>query len=145
MSIKKMLGIVGLVSLVAVALSVAGCSVRVGGSSSPSPSPSASSPSASPSATYSDPSETLPTVNPSSSAYTINPEPIGTKPPASAAFLDSFIGLSLADAEQKAKTAGYVTRVVSIDGQPQMVTMDYSDSRLNFDIVNNKVTKVIVG
>ena len=128
---KKTFMIIGLFSLAVITLGVAGCSVRVGEAAF-SPTPSVSTPS------VSTPSVPSTDVTPT---FSVSP----SKVPATEAFLGSLVGLPLGTAQGKAADAGYVTRVVSIDGQPQMVTMDYSDGRLNFEIVKDKVTKVTVG
>lgn len=64
-------------------------------------------------------------------------------PPAD--LLLSFIGLTLFQAEEKAKAEGYILRVTSIDGKPLPVTMDYLTNRLNVEIIKNQITRVTTG
>ena len=49
-------------------------------------------------------------------------------------------GLSPEEADALAVDNGYVTRVGSIDGAPQAVTMDYRMDRFTFDVVDGVVT-----
>ena len=69
--------------------------------------------------------------------------PVKTEP--DAAQPDTLIGLSLADAEAAADKAKLPHRVVSVDGQMRMVTRDMRPERLNFTVVNGKITKVTKG
>ena len=62
------------------------------------------------------------------------------KPPAS-----PFIGLTEAEAGLQADRQHVPHRVVSRDGQSFPVTMDYSESRLNFTIANGRVIRVTKG
>ena len=52
-----------------------------------------------------------------------------------------FIGMKIEDAQALAKKRGLGTRISGINGKPQMLTMDYSESRINFDIQSGKVIK----
>jgi len=56
-----------------------------------------------------------------------------------------FIGLMRDEAMALAKKLGVPARVVSVDGEQMMVTMDYSRDRRNFTIVHGKVVKVTRG
>ena len=58
---------------------------------------------------------------------------------------DSFIGLRLAEAEEKAEKADLPHRVVRRDGQDLPVTRDYRPERLNFVVEKGIVTKVSNG
>lgn len=58
---------------------------------------------------------------------------------------DRFIGMARADAEALAKKESVPFRVVSVDGKVGMVTMDYRPERLNFTVVDGKITKVTRG
>lgn len=54
-------------------------------------------------------------------------------------------GLSPEEADALAVGNGYVTRVGSIDGEPQAVTMDYRTDRFTFDVVDGAVTACTYG
>jgi hypothetical protein len=56
-----------------------------------------------------------------------------------------YIGLSVEDATAKAESDGRPARVVEVDGEPQAVTMDFIEERLNFVVVDGKVTAVTTG
>jgi len=58
---------------------------------------------------------------------------------------DDFVGLTEAEAAALADENIITWRVSSIDGEPQMVTMDYSPSRLNFELEGGVVTAVTTG
>lgn len=58
---------------------------------------------------------------------------------------DSFIGLSLEAAEEKAEKADLPHRVIKKDGEDLPVTRDYRPERLNFTIENAVVTQVTNG
>jgi len=58
---------------------------------------------------------------------------------------DRYIGLTQEAAMALAKKEGVPSRVVSVDGEVGMVTMDYRPDRLNFTVVKGKVTKVTRG
>lgn len=62
------------------------------------------------------------------------------KPPSS-----PFIGLTEAEAGLQADRQNVPHRVVSRDGQSFPVTMDYSESRLNFTIAHGRVIRVTKG
>lgn len=49
------------------------------------------------------------------------------------------------DAQTAAEEAGYTARIVSQDGESFMVTMDYSPSRVNFEIQDGIVVGCTVG
>ena len=57
----------------------------------------------------------------------------------------AYVGLTLDAATAKATADNRVSRVVEKDGVPQPGTMDYNPERLNFTVINNKVTKVTTG
>lgn len=56
-----------------------------------------------------------------------------------------YIGLSEQEATELANSKGLTSRVVRIDSEEFMVTMDYSPTRLNFEIDGGKVTSVTLG
>lgn len=58
---------------------------------------------------------------------------------------DSFVGLTLAEAEAKAEKADLPHRIVRKDGQDLPVTRDYRPERLNFEVEKGVVTKVSNG
>lgn len=54
-------------------------------------------------------------------------------------------GLTIEQAEAAASAAGYSTRVVSVDDEPRMMTMDYRTDRINLEIVDDRVDRAYVG
>jgi hypothetical protein len=58
---------------------------------------------------------------------------------------EDYIGLTEEEATAKAEADGKVSRVVSRNGEDLAVTMDYNAERLNFTIVDDKVTLVTLG
>lgn len=58
---------------------------------------------------------------------------------------DRYIGMSELAAAALAKKEGQPSRVVSVDGQSGIITMDYLPERLNFTVVDGKITKVTRG
>ncbi|RYD66016.1 MAG: hypothetical protein EOP83_06085 [Verrucomicrobiaceae bacterium] len=58
---------------------------------------------------------------------------------------ESFVGLTLQEAEAKAKEADLPHRVVRNDGEDFPVTRDYRPERLNFTVEKGVVTKVTTG
>lgn len=54
-------------------------------------------------------------------------------------------GLSLTEAEQKAKIEGFKTRISEIDGKALMLTMDYKNDRINFRVRGNKIVEAYTG
>ncbi|MDF1861974.1 MAG: hypothetical protein P1U87_17280 [Verrucomicrobiales bacterium] len=57
----------------------------------------------------------------------------------------TFIGLPLKEAEEKAEKSGLRHRVVLVDGQPRPATRDYRPDRVNFEVENGKIVKVSRG
>ena len=58
---------------------------------------------------------------------------------------EDYIGLTEEEATAKAEADGKVSRVVSRNGEDLAVTMDYNAERLNFTIVDDKVSLVTLG
>jgi len=56
-----------------------------------------------------------------------------------------YIGLSLKDAQEKAKEQGFTTRVTEVDGSSLIITEDLKSNRINFRLSNNVVTDVYTG
>lgn len=56
-----------------------------------------------------------------------------------------YIGLTLEAARQLAETERRASRVINIDGEQQVVTMDWSPTRVNFFLVDGVVTVAIGG
>lgn len=56
-----------------------------------------------------------------------------------------WIGLTLSDAQQKAKSIDYITRIVEEDGVSFMVTADFKSNRINLRLRNNQVIGVYTG
>jgi len=61
------------------------------------------------------------------------------------ALAPTLVGLSVADAEKATTDAGLTFRVVSVDGEPKPVTMDYRDDRINAEVEDDEVVRVTVG
>ena len=58
---------------------------------------------------------------------------------------DHLIGMSEAAATAKAQSENYSVRVVERDGESLIVTMDYSDRRINLTINDDIVMKTSIG
>ena len=56
-----------------------------------------------------------------------------------------YLGMEKGDAAAFAKKEGSPSRIVSEDGKTGMMTMDYRPERLNFTVVDGKITKVTRG
>lgn len=56
-----------------------------------------------------------------------------------------YIGLILEEAEEVAKTNGFSTRIVEMNGTALFVTMELRNNRLNFRVSDNKITDVYPG
>ncbi len=99
--------------------------------------------STSPSAAETPPGATSTTVSSNPSAP-LPPVPVETRTP-DEAFLASLIGLTRAEATNKAEAAGFTIRIASVDGKPRALTMDYSPQRINVNLAHDKVTEATVG
>ncbi len=53
---------------------------------------------------------------------------------------DDYVGLTLEAAQELAENNNTTLRVTELDGEPQMVTMDYRPGRINASVKNNIVT-----
>lgn len=129
-------------ALVVAAALGAGCSSTSQTTASPSSSnPSLSSPAqpnpASPTAGVPMATDSLPALPPPVQDVSTQPD--------TAAVSAALVGLPLTEAEAKAQAAGYTTRIASVDGEGRALTMDYSPSRINLDVVAEKVTNASVG
>ena len=62
-----------------------------------------------------------------------------------AAEFEAYIGLTVEAAGAKADGDGRPWRVVMEDGVAKPVTMDFNEQRLNFTVVDGKVTNVTTG
>jgi hypothetical protein len=58
---------------------------------------------------------------------------------------DTLVGLSLEEATKVASARGWTLRVSSVDGKENMLTTDYSYSRVNVSVVDGIVTVVTIG
>lgn len=58
---------------------------------------------------------------------------------------EALTGRTTEEAEAAATAAGYTVRVVSVDGEPKMTTMDYRTNRINLEIEDDVVTRAFVG
>lgn len=58
---------------------------------------------------------------------------------------DSLIGLTEGEAQKVASSRGWTMRVASVDGKENMLTADYSFTRVNVTIVSGVITSVSVG
>ena len=77
-----------------------------------------------------------------------DPPPPGsaeTQPSAAVPTPDSFVGMTLEEANAKAEKADLPHRVVKNDGEDYPVTRDYRPERLNFTVEKGVVTKVTNG
>lgn len=61
------------------------------------------------------------------------------------AFAETLIGMDTEEAQAATEEAGYTYRVVSIDGEPQAVTLDYRLDRINVALEDDVVTEVTIG
>ena len=61
------------------------------------------------------------------------------------ALAGTLVGLSVAEAEKATTDAGFVFRVVSEDGEPKPVTMDYREDRINAEVEDDEVVRVTIG
>ena len=61
------------------------------------------------------------------------------------ALAGTLVGLSVAEAEKATTDAGFTFRVVSVDGEPKPVTMDYREDRINAEVEDDKVVRVTIG
>jgi hypothetical protein len=58
---------------------------------------------------------------------------------------DTLVGLLLEEAEKVASSRGWTLRVASVDGKENMLTTDYSYSRVNVSVIDGVVTAVTIG
>lgn len=56
-----------------------------------------------------------------------------------------YIGLTVKEAAERAKSEEFIFRVVKQDGIIFVVTCDLRLNRLNFEIENNKITNCYIG
>lgn len=56
-----------------------------------------------------------------------------------------FLGLTEKEGADRADSEGLSHRVLSVDGQPRPATKDYRPDRINFEIVNGRITSVTRG
>jgi hypothetical protein len=59
--------------------------------------------------------------------------------------LQGYVGLTVSEAEARAKNENRPIRVVEEDGEKKPVTMDYVPERVNLVIVDSKVTAATLG
>jgi len=57
----------------------------------------------------------------------------------------NYIGLTIKEAVERAKSEEFIFRVVKQDGIIFVVTCDLRLNRLNFEIENNKITNCYIG
>ena len=69
-------------------------------------------------------------------------KPAAAEKPKEAPALDSYIGLTVAEAGARAEGAGLKWRVIMEDGQGKPTTRDYRKDRVNFTVEKGKVTAV---
>jgi len=75
--------------------------------------------------------------------FTVTPPPLLEASPVETS-TDTLIGLTWSDAQAYATTEELVIRVGAIDGQPQMVTMDYRPGRITVSLVDDIVVDYTV-
>jgi hypothetical protein len=93
------------------------------------------------------PAETTPEVTPEPPAESI-PETPGTETsaqPADPNDADSYVGMTLEAAEERADAAGIPHRVMEIDGESLFGTADYLENRLNFAVKDGVIIRVTKG
>ena len=61
------------------------------------------------------------------------------------ALAGTLVGMSVAEAEKATTDAGFTFRVVSEDGEPKPVTMDYREDRINAEVEDDEVVRVTIG
>ena len=61
------------------------------------------------------------------------------------ALAGTLVGMAVAEAETTTTDAGFVFRVVSVDGEPMAVTMDYREDRINAEVEDDTVVRVTIG
>ncbi len=61
------------------------------------------------------------------------------------ALAGTLVGMAVADAEKATTDAGFTFRVTSVDGEPNPVTMDYREDRINAEVEDDKVVRVTIG
>ena len=57
----------------------------------------------------------------------------------------AFIGLTEKEGADRAEAEGLRHRILSVDGRPRPATKDYRPDRINFEIVNGRITAVTRG
>lgn len=79
---------------------------------------------------------------PSGISTTLGPPPTGaTQNPVAS----GYVGLTQAEAQEKASAENNIIRVISVDGKDYPMTMDYNPNRVNLTIVNDKVVAATYG
>jgi ABC-type glycerol-3-phosphate transport system substrate-binding protein len=58
---------------------------------------------------------------------------------------EAVVGMTQAQAEAWAKDHGFTVRVASVDGQPNPLTMDYRQDRINITLQNGTITSATIG
>lgn len=58
---------------------------------------------------------------------------------------DEYVGKTYEEAKKYAEEGNFITRVVEIDGIPQMIEVDVKQNRLNFRVNRDRVTDVFGG
>jgi heat shock protein HslJ len=61
------------------------------------------------------------------------------------ALAGTLVGMTVAEAEKATADAGFTFRIVSVDGEPKAVTMDYREDRVNAEVEDDTVVRVTVG
>lgn len=91
--------------------------------------------------------ESVSTVNPDPGASVSIPteEEMEEQRVRTEAFAATVIGMSESEAIAAIEAEGYVARVVARDGEYFMVTEDYSVTRINLVVVDDRVTEATVG
>jgi hypothetical protein len=56
-----------------------------------------------------------------------------------------YVGKTLTEANEIAKDAGFITRIVERDGNSFILTMDYRTDRLNFRVSNDIIVDIYGG
>lgn len=75
----------------------------------------------------------------------VEPAPTATVAPVTVDMARALIGLTLAEAQKVCDGNGWTLRVASEDGKENFLTTDWSQTRVNVDLVKGAVTRVSVG
>jgi len=58
---------------------------------------------------------------------------------------EKYIGLTINEAIELADKEDFITRVISVDGVPSIITADYRKDRINLEIKNKIISNAFIG